>query len=1144
VDFFEVLDQVVALLRTRERVTYRALKVQFHLDDEQLETLKEELVDAKRVAVDEGGKVLVWVSLPSVASSQLPIASAQSPTPSSTHHASGERRQLTVMFCDLVGSTALSAQLDPEELREVVRAYQATCSEVIQRYDGHIAQHLGDGLLVYFGYPVAHEDDAQRAVRAGLEILASLQPLNAQLPPTVRARLPHPVQVRIGVHTGLVVIGEIGSMDKREILALGETPNIAARVQGQAAPDQVVISAVTYHLVEGLFDCEDRGRPELKGVVTPLTLYRVVKAGEAQSRFQVVVRKGLTPLVGREHEHGLLRERWERVKDGEGQVVLLSGEPGIGKSRLVEVLKDTVEREGTGCLELRCSPYAQNSALYPVIEHIQCILHFQADETPETKLEKLQRTLAGSRFPQVDTLPLLAALLSLPPPEGYPPLALSPQRQKEKTHEAIVTWLCEQAKQQAVTYVWEDLHWADPSTLDLLTLFLAQVPTARLLAVLTFRPEFTPPWGAGSYLSQLTLSRLGRTHVELMVAKVTGGKALPVEIVQQIASKTDGVPLFVEELTKMVMESIESIGSVKGHGWSPLPLGIPTTLQDALMARLDRLGTAKEIAQVGATIGREFNYALLQAVSPLDEGTLQRGLKQLVEAELVYQSGILPQARYLFKHALVQDVAYLSLLKSRRQQLHQQVAQVLSEQFPETVATQPELVAQHYTAAGLIAQGIPYWQQAGQRASQRGANAEAVSHLTTGLELLRTLPDTPARTQQELTLQLTLGALLTATKGFAAPEVEQTYRRARALCEQTGDREQVFPALRGLTLYYSMRLEHQTACALADQMLTIAQDAQDSGLLIEAYHRQGATRLWIGEFLAARAHLEQAIALYDPQRHRAHALRYGADPGVACRLIAVQVLWILGYPDQALRRAQEALAMAQELSHVNTLGYGLSSMAYIYHARGEWQAAQEWAEACVAFATEVGLPYFVAQNSIKLGSALAAQGHYQEGITKMRHGLAAQRATGGQGLQQLWLALQVEAYIETGQIEEGWTALEEALAIRPKYGERYWEAELYRLKGQLTLKQFGVRSPRSAAPSTQAEVKADACFQQAIDTAREMSAKSFELRAATSLARLWQQQGRRAEARQLLAKIYNWFTEGFDTRDLQEAKALLEELNH
>nr|AFK79255.1 adenylate cyclase [uncultured bacterium F41-01] len=548
-----------------------------------------------------------------------------------------------------------------------------------------------------------------------------------------------------------------------------------------------------------------------------------------------------------------------------------------------------------------------------------------------------------------------------------------------------------------------------------------------------------------------------------MVERVTGGKALPAEVVHHIASKTDGVPLFVEELTKMVVESgllREVKGDYELSGPLP-PLAIPSTLHDSLMARLDRLATVREIAQVGATIGREFDYALLQAVSPLNEDTLQRGLKQLVEAELVYQSGVPPQARYLFKHALVQDTAYQSLLRSRRQQLHEQVAQVLTEQFSDIVATQPELVAHHYTAAGLIVQAIPYWQQAGQRASQRGANAEAVSHLTTGLELLKTLPNTPVRTQHELTLQLALGALFMATHGFAAPEVEQAYRRARALCEQTGDREQAFTALFGLVTYYAMRAQHQTACELADQLLDIAQEVQASGLLIAAHYVQGSTRLWMGEFLTARAHLEQGMALYDPQQHRTLTFRYGRDLGVACRLLAHQVLWILGYPDQALTRAQEALALAQEFSHVNTLGYGLACLPQIHYNRGEWKAAQARAEACVAFATEVGLPYFVAQMTIFWGAALAAQGHYEEGIAKMRQGLAAQRATGGQGLQQLWLALQVEAYIETGQIEEGWTALEEALTIRPKHGDRYWEADLYRLKGALTLQQSKVQGSKS-----------------------------------------------------------------------------------
>ena len=1152
----EVLTQVLELLQRDQRVAYRALKRRFRIDDEYIDDLKADLIKAKRLAIDEDGEVLIWLGKGSNEEQENAGEKAKrgkgetgknfGPQTSDAGRSAAERRQLTVMFCDLVGSTALSAQLDPEELREVVHSYQAIGIEIVSRYDGHIAQYLGDGLLVYFGYPVAHEDDAARAVRAGLEIVGKVHTLRTPSPvSTGEGGGEDRLQVRIGIHTGLVVIGEIGGREKRELLALGETPNLAARIQGQANLDEVMISAATYRLVEGLFECENRGQPELKGISIPLTLYRVVKAGDAQSRFQVVVRKGLTPLIGRDHEFGLLRERWERVKDGAGQIVLLSGEPGIGKSRLVEALKETVEHEGARCLELRCSPYSQNSALQPVIEHLQRTLQFRPEDSADEKLLKL---IVGARHAmplQTETVSLLATLLSLPHPEGYLPLTLSPQKQKEKTYEALVAWLGAEARQQAVMYAWEDLHWADPSTLEFLTLFLAQVPTTRLLAILTYRPEFIPPWGAHSYLGQVTLSRLGQPHVEVMVGKVTGGKALPAEIVRQIASKTDGVPLFVEELTKMVVES-SLVTEVNGHYelTGPLPpLAIPSTLQDSLMARLDRLDTVREIAQIGATIGREFTYELLQAVSPLQEDALQQGLQQLVGAELVFQSGVPPQARYLFKHVLVQDTAYQSLLKSRRQQLHQQVAQVVVEQFADTAETQPELVAHHYTEAGLKEQAIPYWQQAGQRTSQRGANLEAVRHLTTGIELLKTLSNTPARIQQELTFQLTLGALRIATHGWASPEVQSTYRRARELCELVGDQKQIFPVLCNMTTYHSMRAEHQRARELAEEVFHIAQEAQDPDLLIEAHHVQGTTLEWVGKYPEARAHLEQGIELYDPQRHRAHALRYGQDPGVACRVHATHILWLLGYPDQALTRAQEAFALTQDLSHAVSVGRGWSVMANVHLFRREWPAAQERGEAGVAFATEFGLPYAVAQISNMLGAALAGQGRYEEGISKMREGLAAQRATGGRGLLNYWLALQLEAYIATGQFEEAWTVLKEALTIRPKYGDRYWEEEVYRLNGELLLVE--ARSNPKAQDRQQraeSEAEAQACFWRAIETAREKKAKSLELRAATSLARLWQQQGKRAEAHKLLSGVYNWFTEGFGTKDLQEARALLDSL--
>jgi class 3 adenylate cyclase/predicted ATPase len=1152
--FDEILTQVLELLQREGRITYRALKRRFALDDDYLEDLKGEIIKAKRLAVDEDGEVLVWTGASPVSGSTFQVSGAQPPAPSpQTLDARGqtldsarreaERRQLTVMFCDLVGSTALSEQLDPEELREVVRAYQEVSAAVISRFDGHIAQYLGDGLLVYFGYPVAHEDDAARAVRAGLGILAELPHLNAQLQSTVGAHSRAPLQIRIGIHTGPVVVGEIGSGEKREQLALGETPNLAARVQGHAEPDTVVLSAATQQLVAGLFECQNLGPQTLKGISTPLSVYRVVGESEAQSRFEVAVGTGLTPLVGREEELGLLRRRWAQAKEGAGQVVLLSGEAGIGKSRLVQTLKEQVISEGAARIEFRCSPYHQNSAFSPIIGHLQRLLQFAPHETPQAKLSKLQQALAAYRFPQADTLPLLAALLSLPHPEGTPPLTLSPQKQKQKTQEALVAWIVEEAEKAAVYCAWEDLHWADPSTLELLTLYLEQIPTTRVFTVLTFRPDFVPPWGPRSYLTPLTLSRLGRQHVGAMVEKVTRGKALPSEVLQQIVAKTDGVPLFVEELTKMVLESgllREEDGRYVGaHGGAPIPpLAIPSTLQDSLMARLDRLAPVREIAQVGAVLGREFSYELIHAVSPLDEVLLQQGLRQLVEAELIYQRGLPPQATYLFKHALVQDTAYQSLLKSRRQQLHQQIAQVLANQFPETVESQPELLAHHYTEAGLKQQAIPYWQKAGQRAAQRSANLEAMSHLTKGLELLKTLPDTSERAQQELTLQIALGAPLIATKGNGAPEVEKTYARALELCRRVGETPQLFPVLFGLRGFYGSRAEYKTARELGEQCLTLAQSVQDPTLLLLAHLGLGAILFFLGEFTLAREHLEQGIALYDPQQHNPHASHTAQDPGVVCLTYAAWILWLLGYPDQALKRSPEALTLAQELSHPYSLVWALNLGAKVHQWRREGQATQELTETWITLSHEHGFPYFLAEGTFLRGSALAEQGQVEEGIAQMRQGLAAFRAMETNPAPAYWLALLAEACGKVGQVKEGLKMLAEALAFVSKSEECFYEAELYRLKGELTLAQSSVQSLESSV-----QKEAEECFQKAIEIARKQQAKSLELRAAVSLSRLWQQQGKQREAHELLAEIYNWFTEGFDTKDLQEAKALLEELS-
>jgi class 3 adenylate cyclase/predicted ATPase len=1029
----------------------------------------------------------------------------------------------------LADSTRLSSQLDPEDLREVVLAYQATCVEIIQRFDGYIAQYLGDGLLVYFGYPQAHEDDAQRAIRAGLGILDAMGALNTGLERAKGMRL----AVRIGIHTGPVVVGTMGSGGRHEQLALGETPNLAARLQSLAAPDTVAISDTTHQLVQGYFRCDDLGSPSLKGVETPMRVYRVVEESTAQSRLDVAGTTGLTPLVGREHEVGLLQERWAQSRDGLGQVVLLSGEAGIGKSRLVRVLTERVADEGVPWLTLRCSPYHTNSAFYPVIEHLQRLLQWDRHETPAARLDTLEQGLRTTGLPLEDIVPLLAALLSLPVPEQYPPLTLSPQRQKQKTQEALVAWLLAETARQPVLAVWEDLHWADPSTLELLDLLLDHVPTARLLLVLTSRPEFRPPWAPRSYVTQLTLPRMPRRQSEEMVLRVTGGKPVPAEVLAQIVAKTDGIPLFIEELVKTILAAglvQEDMGRYVLTGPLP-PLAIPTTLQDALMARLDRLAVVKEVAQLGAVLGREFSYELLRAVAPQDEVTLQQALAQLMEAELLYQRGLPPHATYVFKHALIQDAAYQSLLKSTRQQHHQRIARVLEQLFSDTAATQPEVLAHHYTEAGLSAQAIPYWQQAGQHALQRSAPVEALAHLTQGLAVLTTLPETPERPQQELDLQVALGTALRATKGNAAPEVERPYTRARELCAQLGYTPQLFPVLRGLMLYYQGRGQLQTASQLGEQLLRLAQALPDPAHLLLAHFQLGWALCWRGEPAAARTHHTQALALYEPQAHRALAVHYGGDLGVASGGYLARALWYLGYPDQALQHTQAACTLAEEVAHPVSLAQALVHAAVVHQCRREVLAAHAQAAAGTTLATAQGFVQWVARGTVLHGWALALQGQGEASLAEIRQGLATELATGSTLYQPYFLGLLAEAYGAGGHPDEGLAALAEALAVMDTTELRYYGAELYRLKGALLLQQ--------AVPDA---AQAAACFYQALDVARQQQAKSFELRAATSLARLWQSQDKCQAASDLLAPVYEWFTEGFDTADLQEAKALLEAL--
>jgi class 3 adenylate cyclase/predicted ATPase len=1141
VDFVAVVDQVIVLLRQRGRVAYRTLKVQFHLDDDALAALKDELLYAHQVARDEDDRILVWTgdaqTPPSApppsalhASPSAPPAAGQPQTPSPSAP-EAERRQLTVLFCDLVGSTALSAQLDPEDLREVVRAYQDTGAKVIARFEGHIAQYLGDGLLVYFGYPRAHEDDAQRAVRAGLGIVEAMGPLNTRLAQERGVQL----AVRVGIHTGLVVVGEVGGGTRQEQLAFGETPNLAARLQGIAAPNTVVISAATSQLLGGFFACQSLGTPPLKGLAQPLEVYQVLHESTARSRLEAAGSTGLTPLVGREQEVALLRERWAQVKDGLGQVVLLSGEAGIGKSRLVQVLKEHVATEPLAWLTpCQCSPSYQHSALYPWIDLLERVaLRFERQETPAQKLSRLEGFLVQYGLNLAEAMPLFAPLLSLPLTPDYAPLLVSPEQQKQRTLHALLTILLRIAAQQPVLFVMEDLHWADPTTLEFLSLLVDQGPTACVLVLLTFRPDFSPPWTGRSHLTQVTLPRLPRRQAAEMAGRVAHGKTLPAEVMAQVVAKTDGVPLFVEELTKMVLESgLLQEREERYELTGPLPpLAIPTTLHDSLMARLDRLATVKALAQLGATLGREFSYELLRAVAPWDEETLHQGLHQLVEAEFLYQQGLPPQAAYLFKHALIQEAAYQSLLRSTRQQYHQRIAQVLEARFPTTVETQPELVAQHYTAAGLPAQAIPYWQRAGQHASARSAHLEAVSHLTTGIELLTTLPETPERTQHALTMHIALGASLLMTKGQSAPEVEQAYTQAYALCQQVGETPELVPVLFGLWRFYLGRAQFHTTREIGDTLLHLAHRAHDSALAVAAHYALGITWYFLGAFPVARQHLEEGVAHCTPDQRDAPVFRMGQDLGVACRVYAAATLWLLGCPEQALAYLDEALALAHALSHPFSLAWAQALAAMVYQFCRDMPAVQKQAETAVALATEQGFAVWTAYGTSVGGWVLAMQGQGEARLEQVRQGIAAWRATGGVTNVPYLCTLLAEVCERLGHTADGLQALAEAHTLVEQYDERWWEAEVCRLRGVLLLRQPG---------TPQAE--AEAYFQRALDVARRQEAKSLELRAATSLARLWQHQGKQATARELLAPIYGWFTEGFDTADLQDAKVLLEEL--
>jgi class 3 adenylate cyclase/predicted ATPase len=1137
-DFYALVDQVIQILRTRGRMSYRAMKLRFDLTDELLDALKEELVYSCGENVRQEGAGVVWTGesrlAPTVSTNDVPATDAletrgqrmgRASTSAISPAQAAERRQLTVLFCDLVDSTPLSGRLDPEELREVVRAYQDTCARVISRYEGHIGLYLGDGLLVYFGFPRAHEDDAQRAVRAGLGILEALGQLNTVLTQERGVSL----DVRLGCHTGLVVIDDIAGATPRDQQAFGETLNIAARLQAVAAPNTLVIGALTYQLLGGVFACQALGTPPLKGVTQSLEVYQVLHESTARTRLEAVGTSELTPLVGRESEVALLFERWAEVEEGRGHVVLLGGEAGIGKSRLVRLLTEKAATAEWWLTPCQCSPYYQHTAFYPLIDLLErVVLRFDRHEPSTNKLHKLERFLVENGSP-AEALPLFASLLSIPAGAGYRCPDMSPEEQKPRTMRALLSVLFNIAVKQPVLFVIEDLHWADPTTLELLSLAVKELDAKRILALFTYRPDFQPPWAGRSNVTEMSLLRLPPDQAAELAAHVAQGKRLPEEVLNQVVNNTDGVPLFVEELTKMLLESgLLKERDARYELTGPLPaLAIPNTLHDSLMARLDRLAEVKGLAQLCASLGREFNYSLLRDVSVWDEEALRRGLGQLVAAGFVYEQGLPPEATYRFKHALIRDAAYQSLLKSTRQQYHRRIAEALESRFPDTVATHPELLAHHYSEAGLSGEALPYWRAAGQRALERSASREAVSHVRKGLEALSALPDTHERAQQELTLQIMMGAALGATAGQQA--TKQVYARACELARQVGTTPELFPALWGFWYANIARGEMRPARAQAQQFLELAQRQQDS-LVLAAGHRMVAnTAWWQGELADALEHCRQGLAFYDPKQHRASVVSYGQDSGVVCGWIKALTLWVLGYPDQARHEMAQTLAHARALAHPFSVAQTLHFASHLHQLHREPEAAQRYAEQALALCNEHGFEAYGKWCLLPRGWALAQQNRVKEGISDIETGLATRRATRAEAVLPWFLALLGEAHGAVGEFDEGLRTLEEALWWVQHNDEHLYEAEVHRLKGELLIGQ--------ATPNV---AEAEKCFEEALAVSARQGAKSWHLRAANSLGRLWWQQEKQHSARELLEPVYSWFTEGLDTADLRDAKALLD----
>jgi class 3 adenylate cyclase/predicted ATPase len=1102
---------------------YQAAFRESEIDADILPELTES--DLEKLGLPLGHRKRLLKAIANLGASENLSPGTPKPEPAHPTH-TAERRQVTVMFTDLVGSTALSARMDPEDLRSLIGAYRKCVAETVVRFDGFVAKYMGDGVLIYFGYPAAHEDDAERAVRAGLALIHAVASLGAL----------EPLRIRIGVATGLVVVGDIiGSGEARERGIVGETPNLAARLQGIAEPNMVVIAESTRRLIGNLFELQDLGARDLKGIAGPLRAWAALRASSVESRFEAFHTSGLTALVGREEELELLLRRWTRAKTGEGQVALISGEPGIGKSRLAAALLESLADEPHARLRYLCSPLHVDSAFYPIIGQMERAAGIAHDDTPETKLDKLGAVLAQGSTSPVDAS-LFAEMLSLANDGRYPTLDLTPQQRRQKILDALVSQIAALTKPSPILMILEDAHWIDPTSLEALGRAVNRIATLRVLLIVTFRPEFEPPWIGQSHVTAVTINRLARREIATMIDRVAAGRPLPGRIRNDIIERTDGIPLFAEEMTKAVLEA-HTEGEDR-HTVAAVPsltLTVPPSLHASLMARLDRLGSAKEVAQVGAAIGREFPYALLSSAMNKTDAELGSALDRLVQAGLLFRQGVPPHAIFMFKHALVQDAAYGTLLREPRRALHARIAETFESRFADIGENQPELLAHHCTEAGLIEKAAGLWGKAGQRSLERSALAEATEQLTRALEQIKALVATPALRRDQINLQAALISALGHAKGFAAPETKAAVEKARLLIEQAealGEpRLRLFSVLFGFWVANFVAFNGDVLREVAGQSLALAEKQGGNIPLMIGHRLLGTSLLFTGDIVEGRAHLDYAIARYDPVEHRPLATRFGQDAGVAILSYRSLALWLLGFPEAALVDIEHALKDAREVGHAASLMHALAMTGDIQALCGNYAAANAQADEVIALAEEKGSLFWKVYGKVQQGYVSTMTGDASDAVERITSGIAAWRSTGSTLWMPQYLSFLARAYADLGNHADASRSIDEALAAIDRTKERWCEADLHRVAGEIAL----------ASPDRDA-AKAEARFERALAIARQQGAKSWELRAAMSMARLWRDKGKRAEARNLLGPVYGWFTEGFGTLDLKQSKALLDEL--